>query len=52
MSSDFTLHIDLTDEQKEEILAEYRESDLSPVEYFMQEVYIPRAIEAYRGESE
>lgn len=35
MSSDFTLHVDLTDSQRAEILAEYQESDIAPLEHYL-----------------
>lgn len=49
MSSDFILHLDLTDSQREDVMAQFRESEKTPLEAFLQDVYVPRAIEAYQG---
>ena len=49
MPSDFTLNLDVTDEQKEEIMRQYKESDKTHIEAFLQDEYIPRALDALQG---
>jgi hypothetical protein len=46
--SDYILHLDLTQKQKDKILEEYRESGSRMLEIFLQDEYIPRAVEAYQ----